>query len=137
VGEGRTRWSACWPADCCRSDETVLGSFTTVVECSVMECATRSVVSRRVWRRATVRSLEAEKGCKLEVAMSSGKVVACNADSTVCGTSDVISVMMSLQERGSVEPGGALIQSLRLESHNQRLYSYTIDSFLCKNVHEH
>jgi len=51
-----------------------------------------------------VRSLEAEKGCKLEVAMSSGKDVACNADSTVCGTSDVLSVMMSasqLQERGT------------------------------------
>ena len=86
----------CRPADCCRSSDTVLESFTTVVECSATECASRSVVSRRAWRRATVCSLEAEKGCRLAVAMLSGIDVAssCNADSTVGRTFDGLSVMV-------------------------------------------
>lgn len=90
-----TRWRVCCPADCCRSRETVLESFRTVAECSVTECATRSVVSRRVWRKAIVCSPEEEKGCRLEAAMSSGMVVSCNVDSTVGGTSDELSAMMS------------------------------------------
>ena len=86
----------CCPADCCRRSETVLESFKTVFECCVMECASCSVVSRRAWRRATVCSLEAENGCRLAAAMSSGMEVAfaCNADSTVGGTSGKFSVMM-------------------------------------------
>jgi hypothetical protein len=49
-----------------------------------------SVVSRRAWRRATVCSLEAEKGCRLVAAMLSGIDVAfsCNSDSTVGRTSE-------------------------------------------------
>jgi hypothetical protein len=44
-----------------------------------------------------VCSLEAEKGCRLAVAMSSGIDVAfsCNADSTVGGTFDGLSVMVN------------------------------------------
>ena len=89
-----TRWRVCCPADCCRSRETVLESFRTVVECSVTERAIRSVVSRRVWRKAIVCSPEEENGCRLEAAMSSGIAVSCNVDSTVGGTSDGLSAMM-------------------------------------------
>ena len=86
----------CCPADCCRRSETVLESFTTVFECCAMECVSCSVVPRRAWRSATVCSLEAENGCRLAAAMSSGMEVAlaCNVDSTVGGTSDGFSDMM-------------------------------------------
>jgi hypothetical protein len=84
-----------------------LESLTRVAECKVTECATRSVVSRRAWRRATVCSPEEEKGCRLEGAMSSGIRVACNVDRTVAGTSaDALSPVMVTDER-----------------HNQRLYA--------------
>ena len=53
--------------DCSRRSETVLESFTAVVECSVTECATRAVVSRSEWRKATVLSLEEENGWRPEV----------------------------------------------------------------------
>ena len=75
--------------DCCRSSETVLESFTAVVECNVTECATRAVVSRSVWRKATVLSLEEEKGCRPEVLMLSGIDVSCIADSSVRGIPEV------------------------------------------------
>jgi hypothetical protein len=90
----------CCPADCCRSRETVLESLTRVAECRVTECATRSVVSRRAWRRATVCSPDEEKGCKLEGAMSSGIRVACKVDSTVGGTfADELSAVIAGDER--------------------------------------
>jgi hypothetical protein len=76
-----------------------LESLTRVAECRVTECATRSVVSRRAWRRATVCSPEEEKVCRLEGAMSSGIRVACNVDSTVGGTSaDGLSPVMVSDE---------------------------------------
>lgn len=74
--------------DCSRSSETVLESFTAVVECSVTECATRAVVSRSEWRNATVWSLAEEKGCRPEVLMLSGIDVSCIADSSVGGIVD-------------------------------------------------
>ena len=67
----------------------------SVAECRVTECATRSVVSRRAWRRETVCSPDEEEGCRLEGTMSSGIRVACNVDSIVGGTSaDVLSLVM-------------------------------------------
>ena len=48
----------------------------------------------------TVWSLEAEKGCRLEVGMESGKSVACSVDSTVGGISELSVIVRILVKHG-------------------------------------